>query len=135
MTTLVSSLDHPAYHQAIRLRGYNAAVTACQAATDADAARVLRHANPDWTSADHLALFEAHEAARKAQQAEWNRLIDAASMETFGRPWRIFDYLISGIGRNEFSEEKKTALRFAAHAATSHGALARAHKAASRGRR
>lgn len=134
MATLADRLDNPVYHQGVKLRGYNMRVTIFQAATDRDAAKVLKRLKPEWSKADHAALAKAHAAEAEAQRGTWDQLLDEAAMATFGRPFQFHDYQISAIGRDEFSESFKQKLRFAAHAATHHVLAARAHAQAARGR-
>lgn len=130
---LNAKLDHPAYHEAIRLPKYNGPVNVIQAVTTIDAAHVLRRANPDWTPVDHLTLADLHATEAARQLMHYNSLLDQAANETFGRPFQPTDYRISAIGSELFSEEKKIALRHAAHAKTNHRAIASAHlKAAGR---
>lgn len=134
VATLVDQLNNPAYHQGIKLRGYNGQITVFQAVNDRDAAKVLKRLKPQWSKPEHADLAKAHEDEAQAQRAEWNRLLDEAAMATFGRPFQFHDYRISAIGREEFSEEHKKKLRFAAHAVTYHTLAARAHAKAARGR-
>lgn len=132
MAVLVPSLDNPVYHQAIRLRGYTWRVTVFMTVSDLDGAKLLQKLNPDWTQDDHKRLSALHEEMATRQTGEWNRLFDKAAMETFGRPSLFSDYKISAIGREEFSDEMKEQLRFAAHSAGSHRTLARVHEKASK---
>lgn len=136
MTTLVSELDHMAYAKTIRLRGYTrrTGITVLQALSAGDAATVLIRANPDWTKADHLHLAAAHHDEATRQKAAWSRIVNEASLATFGRPYGIWDYKVSGIAREEFSAEHKEALRFAAHAGGNHATLALAHERAAKRR-
>lgn len=130
---LNAKLDHPAYHEAVRLPKYNGPVNVIQAVTSRDAAHVLRRANPDWTPVDHLTLADLHATEAARQLMQYNALLDQAANETFGRPFQPTDYRISAIGSDLFSEEKKVALRHAAHARTNHRVIASAHlKAAGR---
>lgn len=129
---LVAELDHPAYHVRVKLRGYNGKSSVFQAVTDRDAAQVLRRAHPAWDKAAHLALAQRHAEETVRQREAWNKLLDTAAQETFGRPFQFLDYQISGIGRDEFSEEHKAALRFHAHATTYHEQISRAHAHAAR---
>lgn len=131
--TLNTKLDHPAYHAAIKLPKYNGPVNVIQAVSALDAAHVLRRANPEWTPVDHLTLADLHATEAARQQMHYNILLDEAANETFGRPFKPTDYRISAIGSELFSEEKKVALRHAAHARTNHRVIAGAHlKAAGR---
>lgn len=132
--SLNSQLDHPVYHQGVRLRSYNGRITVFQATSDRDAAKVLKRLKPDWSKEDHAALAKAHASEAKAQRLEWDRLLNEAAMATFGRPFEFMDYRISAIGRDEFSDEYKEKLRFAAHASTYHMLASRAHAQAARGR-
>jgi hypothetical protein len=133
--TLNPKLDHPAYHQAIKLPKYNGNVTVFQAVSGTDAARVLRQVNPDWTQDDHLTLASLHQTESAKQQMRYNVLLDTAAKETFGRPFQFTDYRISAIGSEEFSDELKTELRQAAHARSYHAIVARAHMVAARRRK
>lgn len=132
--SLCPELDNSVYHVAIKLRGYNHKVTVFQAVSDGDAATILKRLKQDWTQKDHLRLAKLHAEAVERMQKDWNRVADTAALDTFGRPFLFGDYKISGIGREEFSEEHKSQLRFAAHAATYHGVLHRAHLRAARRR-
>jgi hypothetical protein len=80
-------------------------------------------------------LAQQHADAAVQQKKEWCRLADAAALETFGRPFRITDYRISGIACDAFSEPMKQALRFAAHACTHHQKASYAHAHAAGRRR
>lgn len=132
--THLGALDHPAYHQTIKLRFYNGRITVFQAVSPSDAAKVLRRLNTAWTLDEHTLLAQQHKDAAAQQKQEWIRLVDAAALEAFGRPFRITDYRISGIACDEFSEAMKQALRFAAHARTLHekASFAHAHAAGRR---
>lgn len=125
-------LDHPAYHESVALPKYNGKVTVFQANSSTDAAKVLCRANPDWTHADHLTLASLHATESAKQLMRHNVLLDAAAQETFGRHYQLTDYRVSGIASAEFSEEKKSELRKAAHARTHHEVVARAHLTAAR---
>ena len=136
MATLIKEMDHSAYHAKVRIRGYTNPVTVFQAVTNLDAARVLRRAYPAWGPDDHKALARQHETAAQNQTERWNQLVDEAANEVWGRDFQFCDYRISGIASDEFPEHLKDALRFCAHAASSHRALAKAHdRAASNYRR
>lgn len=134
MACLVERLDNAVYHQGVKLRGYNCRVTVFQAATDRDAAKVLKRLKPDWSKSDHDFLAKDHASEAEFQRREWDRLLNEAAIATFGRPFQFHDYRISAIGREEFSEEYKQKICFAAHAATYHSLASRAHALAARGR-
>lgn len=130
MTTFEPLLDHPAYHLQVKLPGYFPRRSVLQAATDRDKARALKKANPEWTKEDHQRLALMHALASEHQFEVWNQRLNAAAMETFGRPFGFFDYRVSGIGREEFSAARKEKLRFSALAHSSHLSVARGHAAA-----
>lgn len=132
MATLIKEMDHSAYHAKVRIRGYSNSVTVFQAVTNLDAARILRRANPAWGPEDHRKLAEQHEIAAQNQTERWSQLVNEAANETWGRDFKIFDYRISGVGSDEFAEDVKDELRFCAHAASSHRALACAHARAAK---
>lgn len=52
--------------------------------------------------------------AERSRRA-WSREAERAALETFGRPWQFTDYRISGIGSDQFTDERKERLRFLAH--------------------
>lgn len=126
------TLDHPAYTGRVRLRGYNGAVSATGACTPLDASHVLRRLNPAWTKQEHAALGDYHAEQRHLCDQQWSTLVDEAALATWGRPYSIFDYRISGIASDEFPEKFKTRLRFLAHASANHSRLSHAHRAAAR---
>lgn len=130
-TPFVSAhLNNACYHQPTKLRGYNGRVTVLRAHTARDGAKVLKAVNPLWTPQDHHRLAEQHLAESKRLAAEHSALLDQAHQETFGCSPSFEDYKVSGIGRSEYSEEKKAKLRFAAQATGNHKTLSLAHAAA-----
>lgn len=129
---LTPALDHPAYHQAVKLRGYNRRVDVFGAVTSSDAARVLRALQPTWSRQDHAQLAARHEAESERLREQHIALLNQAHFETFGVPRGFFDYRISAIGREEYSETAKEQLRAAAHGSTYHKQLSAAHLAARR---
>lgn len=133
--TMSPELSHPAYEQAFRLKGYSGKITLFQAVSTADAAKVLKQANPNWTAQDHKRLSQQHAEAAAKYEVEWGQLANEAALQTFGRPYSIFDYKVSGIASEEFPDEFKEKLRFAAHAKSHHTTASRAHEHAARIRR
>lgn len=129
---MTQSLDNPVYHQKLKLPRYNGAVNVFQACTEADAAKVLLKLNPTWTGPDHQQLAELNRKEAEKLSISYRELLDAAAQEVYGRPYTFTDYRISAIASEDFTEDKKTALRFAAHAKTNHETVARAHAFAAR---
>lgn len=58
-------------------------------------------------------LDRFHKACTEAKETSklYREMLDAASKAAFGKPWEISMYRVSGIGRDEFSEEHKDELR------------------------
>ena len=128
-------LAHPAYSARVRLRGYTGAITAAGAHTKRDAANVLITANPAWTRADHARLAELHSQAETLHESAYQKALDGAAQETFGRPFAFGDYRVCCIGSEQFSDAWKKIIRLHGYAAPKHKALAKAHLAASQSRR
>lgn len=129
---LTQSLDHPAYHQHVKLRGYNGRVTAVRAVVASDGARVLRRIKPDWTRQDHLVLAAKHKAEHERLHALHIELLDAAHLATFGTSRGFHDYRITAIGREEYPEAMKEQLRIAAYGSSMHAHFYDVHLAASK---
>ncbi len=123
----LEALDSAAYTTPLKLRGYTGQTTALSTLTHGDAAKILRRTRPDWTKSDHRTLADGHALAAQASEQEWSDLVDQAAVATFGRPFQVTDYRISGIACEEFPEEVKDRLRTLAHAKTHHCHLAGAH--------
>jgi hypothetical protein len=132
---LTQTLDHPAYHHPVKLRGYNGKVDVFRACLPTDGARVLRHAKPDWSVSEHLELATRHRVESERLSTLHGELLDQAHVQTFGRPREIHDYRISAIGREEYPDAMKEELRKAAHGSSCHSRLAWAHLAAGRRRK
>lgn len=131
-----ANLSHPAYNTPVKLKGYNfkQGVTATQALTPSDAAKVLVRNSPEWTKGDHRSLSDAHHHAAKEHEHAWNATADEAAQQKWGRNFEASDYQISGIGSDEFSHRHKEALREHAHARSKHLSMAAAHAAAAHSR-
>lgn len=127
---LTPELDHPAYHQPVKLRGYNGQVDVFRAVHPRDAARVLRVNKPDWTREEHDTLAIRHKTESDRLSTLHAELLDQAHLATFGVPRGFHDYRISAIGRDEYPEDMKEQLRAAAHGSTYHSRLHHAHVAA-----
>lgn len=96
--------------------------------------KVLIRLKPEWTKEDHERLDATHTDLKLALRAAWGHEFEAACQETFGRPSEIGDYKISGIGRSEFTEERKDRLRTLAHSDSKHSTIGAAHSEAARHR-
>lgn len=132
---LSPTLDHPAYHTPVRVRGFNTKITVFRACLPRDGGRVLSMANPAWSKEEHIELAEKHYSESERLELLHTHLLDQAHFQTFGRKREIHDYRISAIGREEYPEELKTQLRKAAHGSSYHKQLSWAHRAAGHCRR
>ncbi len=128
-------LAHPAYSARVKLRGYTGERMATSAVTKRDAANILIAANRSWTRADHARLAELHRQAGTAQEAAYQKALNDAAQETFGRPFAFSDYRVCCIGSEQFSDAWKEIIRYHGYTAPKHKALAKAHLAASQSRR
>ena len=110
-------------------------VTRFETATNAhgnNGAKIVISLFPDWTKEDHLAAAMKHEKDANKMDKQWEKLRDEAHIKTFGKPAEIWDYKISGIGRQEYPEKIKDELRELAHGATKARALSYAHASAAK---
>lgn len=128
------TLNHPAYHQQTKLRGYNAAVNVHQAVSVKDRAKLLMQHHPAWTHDDHKRLAEQHRAAATHHQTEHSKAFHKAIRDKFGRDPSLSegDYKISTIGRDDFDDATKEKLREHGHAGSAHSRLAEAHAEAAK---
>jgi uncharacterized protein len=131
----IPAANHKVYNEAQKMPKYNGKVSPANA-HGRDGGKMLKQRLPEFTKQDHLEASKAHTEAAAAQEKTWNTEADKAAQETFGRPFQIGDYKISGIGSDKFSEASKDKLREAAHTATDHkeAALAHWHAAGKHGR-
>ena len=123
------NLEHPAYMAAPR-RGwgnYTRRVSVLSVHDAADGRRLLKRFMPGLTPEQHREIADGHVQKAREHGAEWNKNADEAVMETFGRPWSFHDYRVSGIAREEFSEERKEILRTHARRRGEHHRLAILH--------
>lgn len=60
---------------------------------------------------DHLTALKFWCEAEKQARKEWIEKVEKYFFETFGRSYNIHDYKISGIARDEFTDEQKNDLR------------------------
>jgi hypothetical protein len=130
----LSDLKDALYNTPVKLKGYNGAVTVTQA-HGKDMAEVLIKLRPEMSRSQHAQLAHSFAALGQTLQADWERVLDEAAQETWGRPFRVTDYRVSGIGSNEFSNEFKEQLRPLAQGSSKAKAIAEAHSYAAKSRR
>lgn len=111
-------------------RGYGRRVNVTSTIQPGDGKALLKSLMPDVDKRQHDDLARQHAQAAKKNTRLWNQLVDRAMLRTFGRPFSIGDYKISGICREEFDERTKNLLRKYAHNSGTHGHLAVLHKMA-----
>src|SRR4051812_15946841 len=106
-------LEHPAYTTEVRRgwHGYTIRVNALRTLTPLDLKALIRRFMPGVTKSEHIQLANAHLRTGIEHKLEYSRALDAAAQETWGRPFEFLDYRISGIGSDEFTDARKTALR------------------------
>jgi hypothetical protein len=85
-----------------------------------------------WTKEQHMFLAELFSSEAMRAEDGWSKVVEKASQETFGRPYQIQDYKVSGIARSEYSEKRKDQLRFFAYAQSVFKTLAHAHAEAAK---
>ena len=89
--------------------------------------KILRQRLPDWTKAQHVAEARKLLAQYRALNKAWGAVRDKEHLRVFKRPAGFHDYIISGIGRAEYSEKAKDKLRLLSHTASAMHAAAWAH--------
>jgi len=132
--SLPKGIDDKLYITKVKLPKYNI-VPSVLTAHGADAGKILVMLRPDITKAQHAMLAKKFSDLDKKMMKQWDKVINKAAMETWGRPWEVTDYRVSGIGSDEFSEKYKKKLRELAHGATDAKKISEAHKHASKSRR
>ena len=121
-----TDLDNPAYTTAVKLPGQGK-VTAINAHSAADGAKILNKIRPDWTKADHLNMAAKHEDLAESAETDWGDLVSSEFKKLFGRDYRVGDYKVSGVARSEFSDDVKDKLRELNRQMNEHKSLRVAH--------
>lgn len=122
-------LDHPAYVTTARrgFGGHTFAVSVLSCLCANVGVRLLKRFLPSETRQWHATMAELHAKKAIEHRDSWSSVADQAALQTFGRKFSMFDYRISGIASEEFSEEHKDALRVHAHSQGKHHRLAVLH--------
>jgi hypothetical protein len=120
-------LSDLAYTSRIKLPKWNCRTTALASHSDITAAKIITKFRPELNQQSHLMIASYHLARSKKLFDIWNKVVNRAAQETFGRPWRIKDYKVSGIGSDDFAERHKRVLRHCIHRAYEHQDMSHAH--------
>ena len=123
-----ASLSHPAYNTKIKLRNWNCRTTAIRCHCEKTAAQIIKRFWPGLSKENHAEIAQYHACRAEKLRVIWNLVIERATLQTFGRPWRFEDYKFCAIGREEFSEAHKRVLRHCAYRKSEHLHLAHAHR-------
>lgn len=121
-----TDLDNPAYTTPVKLPGQGK-VTAINAHSAADGAKILNKLRPDWTKADHLNMAAEHEDLAESAETDWGSLVSSEFKKLFGRDYRVGDYKVSGVARSEFPDDVKDKLRELNRQMNGHKSLRVAH--------
>lgn len=123
------SLAHPVYSVSPRKGwgGYTRRVALLNVLTPDDGLRLMRKLLPDVSKAQFKELGLEHARRAREHASAWSERVDLACRTTFGRPYQFTDYRISGIAREEFSNEDKDALRLHSRRNSQHRQLAILH--------
>lgn len=89
--------------------------------------RMLRQRLPHLSKEMHVAIARAFARKARASQRAWTHIQEKEHLRVFGRKPEIFDYKISGIGRDEYSPKAKDLLRALARRSTDFRAAGWAH--------
>ena len=127
MNTLQVPLSHPSYTKSVKLRSWNCRTSALHCSDPKVAAQLIARFGPVRTAREHFSIAQYHVARYHKMKAIWSLVAERAAMEALNRPWKIEDYKICAIGREEFSEAHKRVLRHCAYRSTEHLQIARAH--------
>lgn len=121
-----TDLDNPAYTTPVKLPGQGK-VTAINAHSAADGAKILNKLRPDWTKADHLNMAAEHEDLAESAETDWGKLVASEFKKLFDRDYRVGDYKVSGVARDEFPATVKDELRELNRQMNGHKSLRVAH--------
>lgn len=119
------NLDHPVYTQLNKVRGQTNTPDIFGIHDPVKAGKIIMKAFPDLSPIMIEALRDMHDLLAEYNNALWVRVVNSAAFDTWGRPYVISDYKVSGIASDEFSVIFKDMLRDAAHKKNKHNTLAR----------
>lgn len=100
------------YNKTIRRKGRRTLVSSIQLSGENAALRAWWKIHyPNITRAQHIKFAKEFKALSEKLSKQWMNAADKASVKEFGKHWEIFDYKVSGIGRDDFSQTTKEKLR------------------------
>lgn len=107
------NLKNPVYTKQEKVRGVSRTLSPLSVGPGLldKAAKLLRDRLPSWTKEDHKAAASKLKQMYDKLQGQYERALDKAAKELWGRPFKISDYRISCIGSDNFSEKQKEKLR------------------------
>ncbi len=91
-------------------------------------AKILRRTTRGWTKADHDQAARYHIARHERLNSIWQRLLDKAMIQAYGRPMGATDYKVCAVGRDEFGDAVKRVLRHCRYRSCEHLNIGRAHE-------
>ena len=120
-------LNHLMYARRFKIRGYHDPVSVWRVVAIDDAAKILHLLLPDWDKkmAKELSLY--HLNMQGVQEHLWIVERERIHRQQFGVTPTIFDYIISGVGREEYPETEKNLLRGLAISSSRHFKLSSAY--------
>ena len=96
------------------------------------ARKMTRSTFPKFTKKDHMEASNFHMKVANKASKSWNKVINPAWMERFGRKYEATDYRVSGVADDRLPENIKNKLRLLAFLETSSTFAAKAHDIASK---
>jgi predicted ATPase len=104
-------MDLQVYKRTVRVKYRNTPLNLYQLSFNDQVRKWMRTHFADATTAIHKQLRDEAWTREKALQQEWWQIADTEFQRLFKRPMEVYDYKVSGVGREEFSESVKEKLR------------------------
>lgn len=123
-----TALSSPIYNTPVKLRLIAGKPTAHAAGCSSTAARIIRRTAHGWTKADHDQAVRYHIARYERLNSIWEKLLDKAMIQQYGRAMGVADYKVCAIGRDEFPDTVKRVLRHCRYRSCEHLNIGRAHE-------
>lgn len=114
------------------VRGMQGKQSVVSTVTSSDAGKVLSANTPGMTREQHSAAAEHYAKEHARLQSAWSAKANEAMQAKEGRNFEPHDYKVSGVGRSDFAESHKEALRTIAHEQSFASKAREAHEAAAK---